>query len=283
MPDSNWHGHSPANRRTPQWTLRSALGTSWTPWERRREADAAAALMRSLGAKGRAGPKAVGLLSRREVEVLRLLGEGLSNREIAERLFISPKTAEHHVSRIYGKLGLSTRGGGRRLRRQESRGGIGEFAPTECERPRRILRLVTRPKGASCPTTTRHSSSGTTRRCLNGRDLDAVGDYFADERMVEGVRRGCFSYFQAFPDLHVALDEFVAEGDRVFLRSTMTGTHDGEYKGIPATGRHVAAEAAEVFRIADGKFVGYWCMTNVAGLMRQLTEEQAVEAAALTN
>lgn len=74
-----------------------------------READAAAALMRSLGAKGRAGPRAVGLLSRREVEVLRLLGEGLSNREIAERLFISPKTAEHHVSRIYGKLGLSTR------------------------------------------------------------------------------------------------------------------------------------------------------------------------------
>jgi len=63
---------------------------------------------------------------------------------------------------------------------------------------------------------------------LNGRNLDAVGDYFADERMVEGVRQGCFSYFTAFPDLHVALDEFVAEGDRVFLRSTMTGTHDGE-------------------------------------------------------
>ncbi|HSI98638.1 MAG TPA: LuxR C-terminal-related transcriptional regulator [Gaiellaceae bacterium] len=74
-----------------------------------READAAAALMRSLGAKGRAGPKGVGLLSRREAEVLRLLGEGLSNREIAARLFISPKTAEHHVSRIYGKLGLRTR------------------------------------------------------------------------------------------------------------------------------------------------------------------------------
>lgn len=74
-----------------------------------READAAAAIMRALGAKGRAGPRAVGLLSRREVEVLRLLGEGLSNREIAERLFISPKTAEHHVSRVYAKLGLATR------------------------------------------------------------------------------------------------------------------------------------------------------------------------------
>ena len=74
-----------------------------------READSAAALMRSLGARGRAGPRGLGFLSRRETEVLRLLGEGLSNREIAERLFISPKTAEHHVSRIYGKLGLKSR------------------------------------------------------------------------------------------------------------------------------------------------------------------------------
>jgi len=65
--------------------------------------------MRSLGARGRAGPRGLGVLSRRETEVLRLLGEGLSNREIAARLFISPKTAEHHVSRIYGKLGLKSR------------------------------------------------------------------------------------------------------------------------------------------------------------------------------
>ena len=74
-----------------------------------RDADAAAALMRSLGAKGRAGPRATGLLSKRETEVLRLLAEGRSNRAIGERLFISPKTVEHHVSRIYSKLGLGTR------------------------------------------------------------------------------------------------------------------------------------------------------------------------------
>ena len=108
---------------------------------------------------------------------------------------------------------------------------------------------------------------------INGRDLDAVGDYFADEQTAGWVRKGCFFYFQAVPDLHVALDEFVAEGDRVFLRSTMTGTHDGEFQGIPATGRHIASESAEVFRIADGKIVGYWCMVDVSGLMRQLTEE----------
>jgi predicted ester cyclase len=116
-------------------------------------------------------------------------------------------------------------------------------------------------------------------RVLNGRDLEAVGDFFVDERTVEGVKGGCFRYFEAFPDLHIALDDVIAEGDRVFVRSTMTGTHDGEYKGIPATGRHVAAESAEVFRVADGRFVGYWCLTNVAGLMRQLTEEVAAATA----
>jgi steroid delta-isomerase-like uncharacterized protein len=115
---------------------------------------------------------------------------------------------------------------------------------------------------------------------LNGRNLDAVGDFYADERLVEGVRRGCFAYFQAFPDLHISVDELIAEGDRVFSRTTMTGTHDGEYKGIPATGRQVSADAAEVFRIVDGKFAGYWCLTNVAGLMRQLTDEPAMAASA---
>lgn len=74
-----------------------------------REASAASAMLRSLGAKSRAGPRARELLTRRETEVLHLLGEGLSNAEIAQRLFISPKTAEHHVGRILQKLDLRSR------------------------------------------------------------------------------------------------------------------------------------------------------------------------------
>ena len=74
-----------------------------------READAAAAFLRERGVAGRTGPKSLELLSRREREVLALLGEGLTNAEIAARLFISTKTAGNHVSSVLSKLNLRSR------------------------------------------------------------------------------------------------------------------------------------------------------------------------------
>lgn len=74
-----------------------------------RQADRADALLRSLGERGRVGPKGFGRLTRREVEVLELLSEGLTNAEIAQRLFISTKTAGNHVSNILMKLNLRSR------------------------------------------------------------------------------------------------------------------------------------------------------------------------------
>jgi DNA-binding NarL/FixJ family response regulator len=80
----------------------------------RRDVDRVSALLRSLGVSVRAGADASGrrgldMLSRREREVVPLLAEGLSNAEIAKRLFVTPKTIEHHVTNILGRLGLRTR------------------------------------------------------------------------------------------------------------------------------------------------------------------------------
>lgn len=74
-----------------------------------RDADRAAAFLRSLGRPGRTGPRLEGELTNREREVLALLGEGLSNAQIAERLVVTTKTAEHHVGRVLRKLGLKNR------------------------------------------------------------------------------------------------------------------------------------------------------------------------------
>ena len=74
-----------------------------------RGVDDAAAFLRSIGGPGRTGPKRRSALTQREDDVLELLGHGLTNVEIGERLFISPKTVEHHVSRILSKLGVRSR------------------------------------------------------------------------------------------------------------------------------------------------------------------------------
>jgi DNA-binding NarL/FixJ family response regulator/tetratricopeptide (TPR) repeat protein len=74
-----------------------------------RDADAAGDLLRRLGVAGRAWPTRGGKLTRRETEVLSLLAAGCSNAEIGERLYISRRTAEHHVASILAKLGLRSR------------------------------------------------------------------------------------------------------------------------------------------------------------------------------
>ena len=92
----------------------------------RQDADRAAALLRSLGVAGRTGPKLLGELSNREIEVLRLLGEGLTNAEIAARLYISTKTVATHVGNVFAKLHLRNRAEAAAFAHRHLAGGTGE-------------------------------------------------------------------------------------------------------------------------------------------------------------
>ncbi|HEY7030871.1 MAG TPA: ester cyclase [Thermomicrobiales bacterium] len=74
----------------------------------------------------------------------------------------------------------------------------------------------------------------------------------------------------AFPDSDWAIEDLVAERDRVVARTVFRGTHQGDFFGIPASGKHVEVGGVHVMRIADGKVVEHWGSNDDLGLMRQI-------------
>ena len=84
-------------------------------------------------------------------------------------------------------------------------------------------------------------------------------------------REGAELIKRAFPDLRVEIDDVVAEGDRVALRLTIHGTHQGDFLGIPATGRPVSYISHEFYRVADGLIAEEWICSNTATLFQQIS------------
>jgi steroid delta-isomerase-like uncharacterized protein len=75
---------------------------------------------------------------------------------------------------------------------------------------------------------------------------------------------------RAFPDLEAHIDDIVAAADKVALRLTLRGTHQGEFQGIPATGRTIAYVSHEFYRVSDGLVAEEWICSDMASLFRQL-------------
>jgi steroid delta-isomerase-like uncharacterized protein len=86
----------------------------------------------------------------------------------------------------------------------------------------------------------------------------------------EGVKQLTAMFRQAFPDSYFIVEDMMAEGDKVATRKTFHGTHQGEFMGIPPTGRRVSMGLIDIVRIADGRVVEHWSMGDNLGMMQQL-------------
>lgn len=114
------------------------------------------------------------------------------------------------------------------------------------------------------------------------RNLDVIDEYIAESfvghdptspapvRGPAGVRENAELLLAAFPDAAMEIEHVVAEGDRLVIHRTLTGTHEGAFMGIAPTGDEVAVTGIAVFRIEDGKTAEEWQVVDVFGLLAQL-------------
>ncbi|HLE75740.1 MAG TPA: ester cyclase [Candidatus Bathyarchaeia archaeon] len=116
---------------------------------------------------------------------------------------------------------------------------------------------------------------------LNKRNLAALSEFFASDfvehtslgseiRGFEEYKKYINDMVKAFPDFHFTLRDFITEGDKVAIRWTLTGTHKGEFRGIPPTNKKVTMWGIDIDRVTDGKFVEGWCRFDTLGMMEQL-------------
>jgi steroid delta-isomerase-like uncharacterized protein len=86
----------------------------------------------------------------------------------------------------------------------------------------------------------------------------------------DGVKRSIRSLHAAFPDLHLVVEDAIADGDRVWLRLHATGTHDGPFMGMPGTGRPFEITVIDIARVVDGRLVEHWGVADRLSLVQQL-------------
>jgi predicted ester cyclase len=80
-------------------------------------------------------------------------------------------------------------------------------------------------------------------------------------------------FYAAFPDLRHTVEAVAAEEDRAAVRFTLTGTHTGDFVGMPPSGRPITVSATAIMRLAEGRVAELWGEFDQLGLMQQLTAE----------
>jgi predicted ester cyclase len=111
----------------------------------------------------------------------------------------------------------------------------------------------------------------------NAHAFDRLGGYVAADIEVNGVHLGLPAYtaglratVRAFPDYHWQLRDLLIDGDRIAARLTDTGTHEGEFLGVPATGRKVYAQEISIYHLAADRIARVWVTADNLTLLDQL-------------
>ena len=116
---------------------------------------------------------------------------------------------------------------------------------------------------------------------VNSGNLDAFHEVFApsaidrDPASDQGPGPEGFIHFftgfrAAFPDLNVSVEQLVADDDNVAFAYTITGTHQGDFLGVPATGRRIKARGVQIARFENGLIVERWGSSDQLGILQQI-------------
>lgn len=104
---------------------------------------------------------------------------------------------------------------------------------------------------------------------LNEGNLAAIDELLATDYLSHAgaPRREDFKHVvirlrAGFPDVQYTIEDLIAEGDKVVIRATMHGTHDGDYLGLPPTEKRVTSESIHIVRLASGKLMEHWALSS---------------------
>jgi len=115
----------------------------------------------------------------------------------------------------------------------------------------------------------------------NSNNLGALGEVLAPDFVphtlqpgvqptIEGFKQLHMGTVAAYPDFHVAIEDLIAEGDKVVMRFLITGTHQGDFMGIPPTAVQIRVTGISIFRIANGRIVEHWGEEDALGWLQQI-------------
>jgi steroid delta-isomerase-like uncharacterized protein len=106
---------------------------------------------------------------------------------------------------------------------------------------------------------------------------EVVAEDFVDHQAMpgmspdrEGLKTLIRALHQAFPDMQMQIEDRIVAGDKVVERWSCTGTHDGEFMGLPPTHRRIEIRGMDISRLEDGRLVEHWTQVDMLSMLQQL-------------